>query len=84
MGRSGILFPYWENALRMTEDLAALDLVLALLFGALPAVSLLVLAIRTVIRLLKKLRSGLASKVAADVEKNREKRWEKARETRED
>ena len=84
MGRSGILFPYWENALRMTEDLAALDLVLALLFGALPAVSLLVLAIRTVIRLLKKLRSGLASKVAADVEKKREKRWEKARETRED
>ena len=84
MGRSGILFPYWENALRMTEDLAALDLVLALLFGALPAVSLLVLAIRTVLRLLKTLRRWLVRRVEDDVEKTREKRWEKAQETKED
>ena len=57
---------------------------LALLFGALPAVSLLVLAIRTAIRLLKGLRRGLVRRVEDDVEKKREKRWEKARETRED
>ena len=36
MGLNGIIYPYWENAVRLTEDYAALLLVLTVLFALLP------------------------------------------------
>lgn len=84
MGRSGIIFPYWENALRMTEDLAALALVLAFLFGTLPVVSVLVLGIRKLTKLLKQLKANVTHKVKDDLESARLRRWEKAQQKKED
>lgn len=84
MGRSGIIFPYWENALRMTEDLAALGVVLALLLGALPVGSLLVLGVKKLTRLLRSGKAKLTRKVADDLERTRERRWERSRKKKED
>lgn len=84
MGRSGIIFPYWENALRMTEDLTSLGLVLALVLGALPCVSLLVLGIRQLVRLLRRLKMALSRRISTGMEQAREKKWEKSRQKKED
>ena len=37
MRTDGVIFPYWENAARLTEDYAALCMVLCFLFLAVPA-----------------------------------------------
>ena len=40
MSASGILYPYWENAARYTEDMMALLVVLAVLAAIVPLVFL--------------------------------------------
>ncbi len=45
MNNYGVVYPYWENAARLIEDYMALCLVLFIIFAAMPAVCLLVLAI---------------------------------------
>ena len=48
MNTAGVIFPYWENAARYTEDHAALDFVLLVLFSLCPIVSLIILIIREI------------------------------------
>jgi len=45
MEQDGIRYPYWENALRMREDVMSLLWLLAFVFGLLPAVVLIAAAI---------------------------------------
>lgn len=45
MNTYGILYPYWENAARYTEDMAALYLLLALLAAIIPGVTILALIV---------------------------------------
>jgi hypothetical protein len=47
MGESGILFPYWENAARYTEDMAALRVVLAAVAALVPLGFAVLLAVAT-------------------------------------
>lgn len=46
MRHNGVIYPYWENAVRMTEDYLALLVVLMLVLGIVPAVSAVILAVR--------------------------------------
>lgn len=77
MGVSGIIYPYWENAVRLTEDYAALLLVLTVLFAICPVVSILVTAIRGAIRLIHTVRVKAKTAVEARIEAQREKKWQR-------
>lgn len=83
MGLNGIIYPYWENAVRLTEDYAALLLVLTLLFAAVPAVSLLVLMIGLLRKGWRKSSAAIKTKVSGSVERHREEKWKAATEKRE-
>lgn len=80
MGINGIIYPYWENAVRLTEDYAALFLVLTVLFGVFPAVSLAITAIRWGIRGWKAGKHGLKTKISTSLEHRKEKKWQAAAE----
>ena len=80
MRNNGVIYPYWENAVRLTEDYLALLLVLMLLFGLCPAVTLLVLAIRQVIRTWRTLKRQVPARLDRARERRREKLYEKGRE----
>ena len=83
MGRSGIIYPYWENAVRSTEDYAALLLVLTGLFAALPAVSVTVTVVLRGRKLWKTAVSTAKTKAADRIERRREEKWRAANEKRE-
>ena len=77
MRTNGVIYPYWENAARLTEDYAAIFLFAALLTGFVPACCAVVLTVRTVIRTYRFLKKRVPEKVDAAVEKRREERLEK-------
>ncbi|MDE7260791.1 MAG: ABC transporter permease, partial [Oscillospiraceae bacterium] len=77
MRTNGVIYPYWENAARLTEDYAALLLVLAVLLALYPALSLLVLVIREIIRTYRFAKVKIPEKVEAVVEKRKEDRLER-------
>lgn len=67
--------PYWENALRLAEDYAALLLVLIVLTALCPTLSLVVLTIRAVITFSRFIRRDMPQRISAAVERRREKRY---------
>lgn len=75
MRNNGVIYPYWENAVRLTEDYLALLLVLMVLFALCPVITGLVLLIRTVIRLYRLAKRRVPVKFRAIVEKNKEKKY---------
>ena len=78
MGLNGIIYPYWENAVRLTEDYAALLLVLTVLFAVTPAVSVTVTAVRWLRKLWKKGRSAVKTRITDGIEHHREQKWQAA------
>ena len=78
MGLNGIIYPYWENAVRLTEDYAALLLVLTVLFTVTPAVSVTVTAVRWLRKLWKKGRSAVKTRITEGIEHHREQKWQAA------
>ncbi len=78
MGTSGIIYPYWENAIRLTEDYAALLLILTVLFACVPVVSITILVVRTVRALLQRGSKLIKQKVSDGIEQRRETRWQSA------
>ena len=75
MRNNGVIYPYWENALRLTEDYSALLLVLAVLFGLCPVISAVAVAILGVRRGYRHAREAIPAKVEAAVERRREKQY---------
>lgn len=69
---NAVLYPYWENALRLTEDYASLLLVLAVLFALGPVVTALVLVIVGVRGGYRYVKRAVPEKISAAVEKHRE------------
>ncbi len=78
MRSNGVIYPYWENAARLTEDYAALLLLLAVLLALCPVIFILVLSIRDIRRAYRFAKAKIPEKVDAAVEKHREERLEKA------
>jgi len=77
MRLNGVIYPYWENAVRLTEDYAALLAVLSIVFAVCPAVTVLVLGIRQIRRTYRFVKAKVPEKVEAAVEKRREERLER-------
>ena len=77
MRLNGVIYPYWENAVRLTEDYAALLTVLAIVFAVCPALTALVLAIRQIRRTYRFVKVKVPERVEAAVEKRREERLER-------
>lgn len=84
MRLNGVIYPYWENAARLTEDYAAGLLVLAVLLALYPLLTLLVLSIRDIRRAYRFAKVKIPEKVDEAVEKRREERLEKAFEKKEE
>lgn len=78
MRSNGVIYPYWENAARLTEDYAALLLLLSALFAVCPVAFILVLSIRDIRRAYRFAKVKIPEKVDAAVEKRKEERLEKA------
>lgn len=75
MRNNGVIYPYWENAVRLTEDYLALLLLLILLLALCPVISCIVLAIRTMIRIYRRERARVPKGIDALIEKEREKKY---------
>ena len=80
MNNYGVVYPYWENAARLIEDYMALCLVLFIIFAAMPAVCLFVLAVIWLRRGAAWAKSG-AIRLAEEAQ---EKRYEHMTERSED
>jgi len=76
MRTNGVIYPYWENALRLTEDYAALLLVLVILFALCPAVCLLVLVIHGIVCGCRYVKRAVPETVDAAVQRRRERMYE--------
>ena len=85
---TGVLYPYWENAARMTEDWASLCCLLGTLLLVFPAVLLLVTLIRLFRRGRKKLEEEILPETAEKAEEairvRQRKRWERQHGIREE
>ncbi len=77
MRTNGVIYPYWENAARLTEDYAALLLVLSVLFALWPLLSALVIAIRYIRRTYRYVKATVPVKVDEAMEKRKEERLER-------
>lgn len=78
MGVSGIVYPYWENAVRLTEDYSALLLVLSVLFAVCPVASVTVAAVKALVQALRATRIKMKSTIENKIESKREKKWQRA------
>ena len=77
MRTNGVIYPYWENAARLTEDYAALLLLLGVLLALYPLLTALVLLIKDIRRAYRFAKVKIPEKVDEAVEKHREERLEK-------
>lgn len=78
MRNNDVIYPYWENAARLTEDYLALLAVLVVLFGTAPAVIVVVQAIRYTVRFCRFVKKSVPARLRAGVEAHREKKFAKA------
>ena len=76
MRTNGVIYPYWENAVRLTEDYAALLLILSVVFALCPVTFAAVLIIRSVVRSYRTMKRVIPEKVEAAIEQRREERLE--------
>lgn len=84
MRTNAVIYPYWENAARLTEDYAAMLLVSALLLGLCPALFALVYLIRSIRRGYRYVKRKVPETVEARIEKHREEALEKKFERKEE
>ena len=77
MRTNGVIYPYWENAARLTEDYAALLLILAILTALCPLTFALVILVRLVIVTYRKAKTKIPEKVESAVERRREEKLER-------
>lgn len=75
MNTAGVIFPYWENAARYTEDYAALYFVLLVLCSLCPIVCLTVLIVREIKTGWRYLSTKIPAEIEARVEKKKEEHY---------
>jgi len=75
MRHNGVIYPYWENAVRMTEDWLALLLLLMLLLLACPVIALTIAVISALVKTGKYLEVKIPETAENLVEKRRRKKW---------
>ena len=77
MRTGAVIYPYWENALRLAEDHGALLMVLAVLTALCPVITLAVLLIGAVRSLWRFLLREVPRRIETSVERRREKQYAK-------
>lgn len=77
MSRQGVIYPYWENAARMTETYAALYLLLGVLFALMPVVCLVIVLVKLVKREVQRAAYSAAHAIEEKVEENKRKHYVK-------
>ena len=75
MNTQGIIYPYWENAARLTEDYAALLLFLAVLFGICPVVFAVVVIFHSAKKGVTKVAQTAEEKIEQKIEEEKEKHY---------
>lgn len=75
MRTNGVIYPYWENAVRMTEDHLALLLVLIILLLVCPVVSLTVSVIAAMVKTGKYVQKKVPETADRLIEQKREARY---------
>ena len=75
MNTHAVIYPYWENAARLTEDYAALFLLLMVLFAITPAVFVLVWLIRTIKRLITEAKDKTVTAIEEKIEQKKEEHY---------
>ena len=78
MRTGDVIYPYWENAARLTEDYLALLMVLALLFGIAPVLIVIVQSIRYTVKACRYVKRSVPARLRAGLEAHREKKFAKA------
>ncbi len=68
MQSKGVLYPYWENAARYAEDIAALFMSLCMLFLLLPSITALVIIIKWLVRAKTDLEDNIIPHIRDNVE----------------
>lgn len=76
MGLSGVIYPYWENAVRLTEDYLSVLLVFALAFALIPIMTGVVLIIRSITKTGKYVKRKVPAMADSMIEKHREAKYE--------
>lgn len=77
MNTHGLIYPYWENAARMTEDYAAALLLLLAVLAICPLVCGVIVLIRKIRETAEKLAEEIPARIEERVEKKREKKYVK-------
>lgn len=77
MRQNGVIYPYWENAVRMTEDWLSLLLVLSGVFLLFPAAAILAEVIRAAVKIGTYVKRKLPESASAMVERRRERQYGK-------
>lgn len=77
MRTNGVIYPYWENAVRMTEDHLALLLVLMIWLLLCPVVSLTVAVIRAIVRTGNYVQKRIPETADKLVQQKREERYKR-------
>lgn len=77
MRTNSVIYPYWENALRLSEDYAALLLILTVLFAVCPCAFAFIAVIRYIRRGYRFMKKAVPQKVEAAMEQRKEARLER-------
>ncbi len=81
MQTQGVAYPYWENAARCTEDWSMALLIIAILAGIMPAVTVIIVLARYGTALWKQLTENVLPKTKERVQESirvrQRRRWEK-------
>lgn len=81
MQTQGVVYPYWENAARCTEDWSMALLIIAILAGIMPAVTVTIMLVSVIRALWKQLAENVLPKTKDRVQESirvrQRRRWEK-------
>ncbi len=75
MRNNGVIYPYWENAVRLTEDILALLLVLMIIFALSPAITGGYFLIEFFISLYRRLKQKIPASYHNFLEQKRERNY---------
>ena len=75
--KNGIVYPYWENAVRVTESHLSVLFVLMIIFGAFPLAALIVWLVRFVSGKLRYLKETVPKRIEERIEEKKEENYRK-------
>ena len=75
MNTQAVIYPYWENAARLTEDFAALFLMLTVLLAICPVVCAIIWIVKTLKRLIVQAKDKAVTTIEEKIEQKKEENY---------